>query len=55
MIYEEPKTGSFAVPAITILLVMAASVLLLILHANGGPRQQGRIFVQVQQPDGATR
>jgi hypothetical protein len=24
-------------------------------HANGRPRQQGRIFVQVQQPDGATR
>jgi hypothetical protein len=50
MIYEEPKTGSFAVPVITILLVMAGIVMLLI--SNVGSHQQARVFVQVQQPGG---
>lgn len=53
MIYEEPKTGSFAVPVITILLVMAGIVMLLI--SNVGSHQQARVFVQVQQPEAASK
>jgi len=49
MIYEEPKTGSFTVPVIAILLAMAGIVMLLI--SNVGGHQQARVFVQVQQPE----
>jgi len=54
MSHEDPKTASFALPMIAILLVMAASVLLLISHADASPRQ-GRVFVQVEQSQIANR
>jgi hypothetical protein len=48
MIYQDPKTASFALPIITILRAMARAAL--DLANRPGFRQQGRIFVEVQQP-----
>ncbi|MBB3461481.1 hypothetical protein [Rhizobium sp. BK377] len=49
MIYQEPKTGSFTMPVIAILLAMAGIVMLLI--SNAGTHPQARVFVQIQQPE----
>jgi hypothetical protein len=48
MIYQDPKTASFAVPIIAIPRAMARAAF--DLANRPGFRQQGRIFVEVQQP-----